>query len=161
MLAVDVIVMAENNPDHISQGIMRYMGRPFSHIAFLKDGHLFHAIEPGVVFQPVEEYENHTIVGRKVVHLDCDERGWERFIAEHRGKEYSQSQYLGVLTPRLRAAVRNGADKFFCSELVAFGLHTLRARCPAGEIIDIVRACGDLIDIDFVTPAQVWDVIPG
>lgn len=145
---IEVAVAREKNPDFVSRMIMRWMGRPYSHIFIIHQNKLIHSTGKGVHNTWLDEFMvDHDIMIKRRVPIGSGKTVayFKGFVAGCSGKEYSESQYIGFLFPFLRRFFRNGREKTICSEFVANVLN---------------NCCGyDIRNIDFVSPKDVMEYV--
>jgi len=120
MLTLQVAFTREIKPDWLSRKIMEKLRTNFSHVFFIYKESVFHATGKGVHSVPLAEYlKTHYIVDQYDVDFpNVSEDFFLGYTAGAAGKEYSSSQYLGFLFPKLQKFVTNGSEKEICSELV-------------------------------------------
>lgn len=137
-IEVEFIWTAETEPDWSSRLIMKSMGTPYSHVAMVLDGRIYHAVDKGVCEESFEEFmRTHKIVARKMVALNCSAEAFKAYMKRASGTEYSQSQLavhgallmlpIGPLgRGALKWAFRNGRGKSICSEIAGDVLNDLQ-----------------------------------
>jgi hypothetical protein len=141
--------MSEKDPDWISRMIMKREKVPYSHIAIEFEGDIYHAVGEGVCVDNYKEYmEAHTEQGRKVVQLKCIKATFLGYIEGSKGKDYSETQWIGFMFPWFRRWFDDNKSEVICSEFVA----RILARYTD---IDF-----DYQNLDFLTPKQVFEMIP-
>jgi hypothetical protein len=144
---VTVAFTREINPDFVSKRIMDFLKTDYSHVFFIHNGTIFHAVGEGVTEVPLAEYlKTHVIVAQKEVSLNVSDDRFLGYMDGAKDKEYSSSQYLGIISGALKRFGRNGGEKMICSELVAVVL-SLYAGVKLPK------------ESDFITPKDVFQLI--
>lgn len=119
-MKIKIAFTRETEPDLVSKGIMKFMGTNYSHVFFVLDDIIYHAVGEGVTSVPLAEYlKDHIIVAEKDVDIFMTEGEFLTYMKGANGKEYSNSQYLGFIFKPLKRFFRNKDKKMICSELVA------------------------------------------
>lgn len=149
-MKVKIAFTREAEPDLVSKGIMKYMGTNYSHVFFILNDIIYHAVGEGVTAVPLQDYlKDHVIVAEKEVNLYMTEGEFVTYMRGARGKEYSNSQYLGFIFKSLKKFFRNKDEKMICSELVATVLNDY----GIDEQIPYFH------DPDFVSPKDIYVAI--
>lgn len=144
---VEIAFTRELKPDFVSKEIMKFLKTDYSHVFFIHNGIIFHAVGKGVSIVSLDEYlKTHLIVARKEVTLDVSEDRFLGYMDGAKDKEYSSSQYLGIVSRFLKRFGRNGGEKMICSELVASVLALYAGHKLPKEA-------------DFITPKDVYDML--
>lgn len=146
---INVVFTREKKPDFVSYLIMKFLRTEYSHVFFELDSQIFHATGKGVHQAPFSEYMNtHVVTEKFTVSLSCSEKEFLMFMEGAKGKEYSQSQYLGFFGKFMQRFVKNGDEKMICSELVAIVLQRWGGfKLPK--------------DADFMSPKDVYQLLSG
>lgn len=144
---VEIAFTREIEPDFVSKEIMKFLKTDYSHVFFIYKGTIFHAVGKGVSLVPLDEYlKTHLIVARKEVTLDVSEDRFLGYMDGAKDKEYSSSQYLGIVSRALKKLGRNGGEKMICSELVAV-------------VLALYAGYKLTKEADFITPKDVFEMV--
>jgi hypothetical protein len=138
----------ELEPDFLSRSIMQALDCKWSHngIIYCVDdndsGTIVHSIGKGVCEEPVREF----LISHKFVHFInvtslINDHGFAKgWLKGSIGKDYSESQYLGFLFPRIKKLVSDGKAEMICSEFAA------RFMCECTSFKGFDEANCDFID---------------
>lgn len=133
---IEVLWIAENEPDLFSRCIMWFLNRPYSHnaIIYKKTGMMWHATTPGGVCEtsPALEMKGCHVAASISIVLGCTEEHFEGFLSGEDGKGYDHWENIsqlcehipligGPLASLINRKGRNQSRN--CSEFVANIIH--------------------------------------
>lgn len=138
-----VFVAREFDPDYKSASIMFYLKSEYSHAGVIINDTIYHATRKGVHTTPVKEFLKdheftHKIDVSDYILDDSFAFGW---CEGNLGKDYSESQLIGLVLKPFRQVMGDGKSEMICSEFAARFLD----ECSVIRIFDQV-------DVDFVDP---------
>lgn len=152
--SIKIFVAREVEPDWVSRKIMKVIGADYSHIGIIVDDTIvFHMVGEGFSQCPLKEMESDHVLQTKDITDRIHMTYALGYLQGRLGVEYSQSQYLGFLFPFMRRFVRNNKEKGVCSEEVA------RFLLVCGQEKYISGYLNRFIDLDFVSPKDVWETL--
>lgn len=151
-MRIEVAVSAEKEPDFVSRQIMKYMGAPYSHIFFIHKGKHIGVDGKGVNVVDMDFFlKDHMIMGSEFIDLEWSEEYFLGWVEGNKGKEYSESQYLGFIFDGVKSLFSDGSKELICSEFVARALDYSSPR-----VLDYLRFGWDF---DYVSPKELWEAV--
>jgi hypothetical protein len=121
-------VSSEKNRDFMSMVVETALQRDYSHIIWIVDDIVYHAVEVGVTSCPLAEFMvDHDLVKQKEVELFCDKETFLAHFNFYKGIAYSRTQVLGYV-PIVGRLWKNGRKYAWCSEYFCWVINDLGRR---------------------------------